>query len=306
MYRSNGILQALCHRHLLRDTARMAAPDDWITRRTLYEGRLFQLGYVKCRPTPDVRTEVEYPVLNALALPISGVFAVHHGPRRHVVATPNHPVFLASGSPCRITFPGNVGDECLVMRLSAEGLARLAPASLPSHARLPASAILAQRLMWAYLSRGDADALWVEELGVHLLESALGTSHHGDGHSRYVRRVKEAISADPTRKWTLDELSDIAGVSPYHLAHVFSREVGTSIYRYAVRQRLARALDAVLDSNLDLTSIALDAGFASHSHFTARFRAFFGLTPDALRRSAGSGSAAELRKIVTAPLAAAA
>ena len=62
----------------------------------------------------------------------------------------------------------------------------------------------------------------------------------------------------------------------------------------------------MLDSNLDLTSIALDTGFASHSHFTARFRAFFGLTPEALRRSAGSGSAAQLRKIVTAQPAAAA
>ena len=42
---------------------------------------------------------------------------------------------------------------------------------------------------------------------------------------------------------------------------------------------------------------ALDTGFASQSHFTARFRAFFRMTPEALRRSA---SAAELRKIVTA------
>ena len=66
------------------------------------------------------------------------------------------------------------------------------------------------------------------------------------------------------------------------------------------------ALDAVLDSNLDLTSIALDTGFASHSHFTARFRAFFGLTPEALRRAAGSGQAAKLRKIMTAQPAAAA
>jgi AraC-like DNA-binding protein len=70
--------------------------------------------------------------------------------------------------------------------------------------------------------------------------------------------------------------SGIAGVSPFHLAHVFSKEVGTSVYRYAIRLRLANALNAVLDSNVDLTSIALDTGFASHSHFTARFREFFG------------------------------
>ena len=60
------------------------------------------------------------------------------------------------------------------------------------------------------------------------------------------------------------------------------------------------ALDAVLDGGDDLTAIALDAGFASHSHFTARFRSFFGCTPAALRRVAGAAQLAELRKIVTA------
>jgi AraC family transcriptional regulator len=76
--------------------------------------------------------------------------------------------------------------------------------------------------------------------------------------------------------------------------------VGISIYDYVLRERLARTLDAVLDCDDDLTSIALDAGFASHSHFTARFRSFFGYTPTALRRIATAAHVAELRKIVTA------
>ena len=72
------------------------------------------------------------------------------------------------------------------------------------------------------------------------------------------------------------------------------------MYGYVVRSRLSRALDAVLDSDSGLTEIALDAGFASHSHFTAKFRALFGQTPQELRRSVRSTTARELRKIVTA------
>ena len=61
----------------------------------------------------------------------------------------------------------------------------------------------------------------------------------------------------------------------------------------------------MLDTDTNLTAIALETGFASHSHFTARFRALFGLTPIELRRGASSRKIAELRKIVTAdPLAA--
>ena len=292
----------------------MPAPIPWMTRRSLYQGGLFEIGRVVCRPTPGLRPEVEYAALNVLALPTAGVFALHPAARRHVVATPNHAVFISSGRPYRVSFPGGIGDECLTVRLTEEGLARLFPdasssrgafTSETSSARvvLPPAAILARCILGRHLLRGEADPLLVEQAGIGLLASALGAVRplrNVDSRSAHVERVKEAISSDPGRKWTLAELAGIAGVSAYHLAHVFNREVGTSVHRYATRSRLAKALDAVLDSDVDLTAIALDAGFASHSHFTARFRACFVTTPGALRRSARSSQAAELRKIVTA------
>jgi AraC family transcriptional regulator len=106
------------------------APREWITRRSLYQGSLFEIGGVACRPTPDLRHEVEYAALNVLALPTAGVFALHPGPRRHLVATPNHAIFISSGRPYRVSFPGHIGDECLTLRLSAEGLARLLPEAM--------------------------------------------------------------------------------------------------------------------------------------------------------------------------------
>jgi AraC family transcriptional regulator len=75
---------------------------------------------------------------------------------------------------------------------------------------------------------------------------------------------------------------------------------GTSIYDYVLRERLAYALDAVLDRRKDITTIALDAGFTSHSHFTARFRRFFNCTPVAFRHLATAEHVVELRKIMTA------
>jgi len=117
---------------------------------------------------------------------------------------------------------------------------------------------------------------------------------------RHVQRVVEAVWAEPERKWTLGDLAALAHVSPSHLAHVFRAEMGISVYGYVARSRLARALDPVLDSDAGFTAIALDAGFASHSHFTARFRALFGHTPQQLRRGVRSATARDLRKIVTA------
>jgi AraC-like DNA-binding protein len=117
---------------------------------------------------------------------------------------------------------------------------------------------------------------------------------------RAMERDKEAVAVSPSRKWSVAQLAGLANLSSFHFCHVFRQVAGTSIYDYVLQERLAQALDAVLDGNDDLTTIALDAGFASHSHFTARFKNFFGCTPAALRRSAGVVRLAELRKIVTA------
>jgi len=118
-----------------------------------------------------------------------------------------------------------------------------------------------------------------------------------------VERVKQAIGLEPQRKWTLAALAGLAGASAYHLARVFREEVGATLHDYLTRARLASALDRVLDADADLSAIAFDSGFASHSHFSARFRAMFGLAPSELRR-APRATIAKLRKILTAPLTA--
>jgi AraC family transcriptional regulator len=290
-------------------------------RRTLFDGELLQVGYVAVRPVSSACGEIEVSDSNVLGLTLAGMFAWHDGPRRHVIATPNHALFISAGTPYRLSFPGCIGDRCLVLRFSGEALAQALPDALArdgfdpsvfaSHALLEPRTMLARSLLWSRLERGEIDVLEVEERGICLLAAALHAARRSwRGRTplrggalrrrRQVETVKEVIAIDPERKWTLGDLAGLACVSPGHLAHVFRTEEGSSLYQYVLRSRLARALDAVLDSDTDLTAIALDAGFASHSHFTARFRALFGRTPMELRRGNGAVGVKELRRIVTA------
>src|SRR5260221_4200345 len=62
-----------------------------------------------------------------------------------------------------------------------------------------------------------------------------------------------------------------------------------SLYRYQRRLRLARALDLISQYD-DLTTLGLDLGFSSHSHFTAAFREVYGYTPSEFRSTALSPS----------------
>jgi AraC-like DNA-binding protein len=305
---------------------------DPIVRRTLFAGELMQIGHVAARPASPAEQPLESQPCNVLVLPLAGVFAKHEGPRRRFIATANHAVLIAADQPYRVSFPGAIGDRCLTLRLSGAALARVLPeaavrdgfdlAAFATHALLPPHAMLARSLLWHCLARGEADPLDVEELGVTALAAALDAARLGSTlrragscawrnerqterqTERRIERVKEAISVAPEHRWTLAALAELAGMTPFHLAHVFRRVVAESVYRYVVRARLARALEAVLGGDGGLTEIALDAGFTSHSHFTARFRALFGVTPHELRRVARRASLPALRKIVTARSAA--
>jgi AraC-like DNA-binding protein len=100
-----------------------------------------------------------------------------------------------------------------------------------------------------------------------------------------VRRVCELINAHPNGKTSLTEYAALAGMSPFHLAHVFVREVGMPLHVYAetIRTRRARSL---LKSELSIAQIALQLGYADQSHFTRRFKQFQGVTPGQYRDSA--------------------
>jgi AraC-like DNA-binding protein len=271
-----------------------------IVRRALFESEAIRIGSFESRPASAACGEVERQDLNVVVLPFAGLFAKHDAPGRHVVGTPSHAVFIRADTPYRIAFPGAVGDRAIILRFDDA----LAPdetdgAPLAPHGLLSADAMMARSLLRCRLADPAADRLAIETLALELLGQSLralrseATQARSLRRSRAVARVKEAVAAAPAAPWSVARLAAIACLSPFHLCRVFRAATGASVYDYVLHERLARALDAVLDGG-DLTAIALDAGFASHSHFTARFRRLFGCTPSALREMSS------MRKIVTA------
>jgi AraC family transcriptional regulator len=284
-----------------------------VVRKALFASERLQIGLFQARPTSDACGDVERQISNAIVLPVSGVFAKHEAPGRYVIGTPSHAVLFAAAAPYRIGFPGAIGDRALVLRfddnLAPDHLDKRANSEpLASQGLLPPDAMLLRNVLWAGLQGDHADEFASEAVGLDLLNLCLRSLHPGSSlpprrsvarNRRAVERVKEAVASAPADRWTVVKLANVANLSPFHLCHVFRQMVGTSLYDYVLHERLAQTIDAVLDGG-DLTVIALDAGFASHSHFTARFRRFFGCTPTMLRRAQTGNQAVQSRKIVTA------
>jgi AraC-like DNA-binding protein len=271
-------------------TRSLAAPI--LVRRNLYETPKLRLEHIVAQPVFQQSVE-DAPLAQALVLPLQGVFTRNAGSRRQLVATANHAVFFPAYQPYRVSFPGGFGGEVMSLQWSPEVLAITMPEAQDCfettgdrHALLDPRQMVRRNLLWHALSRDHADQLEIEERSMALLASILQIGGPRSPAPGRIERVKEAVALQPARNWTLDELARVASMSQWHLSHVFRREVGTSVHNYVLRLRLALALRAVIEGHEDITTIATAHGFASHSHFTLRFRSLFGLAPSHLRKKA--------------------
>lgn len=113
-------------------------------------------------------------------------------------------------------------------------------------------------------------------------ESLRARATPGTGRS-LVRDTRLALGEDLADRPSLDELAARAGCSRSHLCRVFKAETGLTIGEYLHRLRLNQAVLRLEAGAGDLSGLAVSLGYSSHSHFTSRFRRFFGTTPSGFR-----------------------
>lgn len=96
-----------------------------------------------------------------------------------------------------------------------------------------------------------------------------------------------AIHADAARRWSVDGLAAVAGMSRSSFAERFAVRVGLSPMAYLAAWRLALAKDALLDPSRSVGEIALSVGYASTSAFSNAFRTAVGSSPARFRSTMG-------------------
>lgn len=99
----------------------------------------------------------------------------------------------------------------------------------------------------------------------------------------YLKTVTEFIRETYSSNPTLAELSQLAGVTPEHLARGFKNKFKTTIGEYIRNMKLAAAVDMLNKTNKPLAEIAYEAGFSDQSHFTRTLKKVMGVTPKSYR-----------------------
>ena len=103
---------------------------------------------------------------------------------------------------------------------------------------------------------------------------------HSDCIEDVMRYIREHISEPLDR----ETLADVAGFSVPHFHRVFTAHVGESAISYVRRLRLERAARKLRMGAVDITEVALAAGYDTHAAFSKAFKQQFGLSPSEFRQ----------------------
>jgi AraC-like DNA-binding protein len=295
----------------------------------LHSSPLVAIRDVRCLATRGHGPQVECSRSDDIVFPRRGAF-VRTARGREAFADASAVLFFNRGETYRVHHPIEGGDDCTVLTFAPSVLAEAlgqddalgtggAPRSRAGtttfpHSDAPAGArasLVLQRLRARITSRagGDMDDMELDETALRLLEETAAAIRGWAGRAAPARRpdttrahretahaVRAILAREFPRRLTLDAIASRVHVSPFHLGRIFGRETGAPIHRHLMRLRLRAAIERMADGAEDLTSLALDMGFSSHSHFADAFRREFGRTPSRFRLDLTSARLDQIRK----------
>lgn len=220
--------------------------------------------------------------------PLAGAFVWHVG-RSELLCDTNQLLFAPAGSESAFSHPH--GPELSMVLTPSQdlvgsltnGTAERSGADIRS--AVPAIQIAARGLRQA-IYRGD-DPISLDERLIDLtgmMFNQQSGGEHGEGNARRtLERSKAYLQTRFTQPLSLGDIATAVGVTPVYLTSLFRRVEGMALHQYLLSLRLTAALDR-LPGTIDITTLALDLGFSSHSHFTSAFRKRFGTTPATFRQ----------------------
>ena len=290
-----------------------------LTFRLLYESPIVRIRDYTCRACRGGPATEEYSDENSIVLMRHGAFCKHFG-RRTVTADVNQAVFFSHESTYRVSHPADCGDRGTTFFVSPRVLNDIVRELDPAvddrpHRPFPfVTGPCDTNAFWRhrdFVQRLEAaetrplEPIWADVTALQLVADILEAAFQGhapprkrrrrrtdDDHGERVEAAKTYLATQLGERVTLDEVARAVHLSPFHFARVFQARAGLPVHRYLTRLRLRAALDRLIDGARDLTALALELGFSSHSHFTDAFRAEFGRAPSEVRR----GTLRELSK----------
>ena len=103
-------------------------------------------------------------------------------------------------------------------------------------------------------------------------------------HLEQIKNVTRYVREHINEPLNRETLAEVAGFSVPHFHRIFIANTGESAVSYVRRMRLERAGRKLRMGAVDITEVALAAGYDSHAAFGKAFKQQFGLSPSEFRQ----------------------
>lgn len=100
-----------------------------------------------------------------------------------------------------------------------------------------------------------------------------------------VRSLTSHVESNLDKPIRSADLATVVRLNPGYFCRVFRESFGEPPLQYISRRRIERAQRLMLSTDISLSQIAFDCGFADQAHFSRLFRKVAGDTPRAWRRA---------------------
>lgn len=285
--------------------------------RPLFSSALVRVLDFRCGPEQP-RATAEWAEVVEIAVPRRGIYLRRSSYGDELVDTTTA-LFFNHGQDYEIGHPAGGGDETTVFLLEPESLWKYVTDELggrylgsggvfPRGTLLigPVEQALHQLLYRISMHAEPTDKLQLQELCALLVGRLIkhmfqpGTDGHNAGATSQVSdRARLWAATHFTQPISLQDIADGVGYSQFHLARCFKAATGLTLHRYITRLRLLESLNRLSDMRgRNISVIAHDLGFSSHSHFSRAFVQEFHTSPSAFGRAISKKRTAEMRKIL--------
>lgn len=293
-----------------------------LTFRTLYDSPMIGVRDYVCRDTSCHRSAEEHTDSNSITLLRHGAFSKHFG-KIQATADVNQAMFFSKDTVYQVSHPVDHGDRGTSFTVAPSiltDIVRELDPTIDEHPDAPFPFLTGPcepEVFWRhrdFVRRLEAageqplEPLWADVTGLQLMADVLEAAflRHGirrnrraatsSDHAERAEAAKTYLAARLAENVTLDDVAAAVNASPFNFARIFQQQTGLPVHRYLTLLRLRASLEMIASRDADLTTVALDLGFSSHSHFTDVFRKEFGETPSEFRRRASQNAIDQMSK----------
>lgn len=103
-------------------------------------------------------------------------------------------------------------------------------------------------------------------------------------HYSELLQIRSTILSSPERPWKIEELAELAHLSPSYFQVVYKKAFGVTCMTEIINAKIEEAKLLLTSTELPVAAVALETGYNEVYHFIRQFKKSTGMTPGAFRK----------------------